>query len=45
MIEPEQVFPFPEVLNEDEKETLQMLVINSLTEYYNIFFQQTKVFF
>jgi len=26
MIEPEQVFPYPEVLNEDERETLQMLV-------------------
>ena len=26
MIEAEQVFPYPEVLNADQKETLQMLV-------------------
>lgn len=26
IIEPEQVFPYPEVLNEDQRETLQMLV-------------------
>ena len=28
MIEPEQAFPYPQVLNEDQMETLQMLVTN-----------------
>ena len=33
MIEPEQAFPYPQVLNTDQFETLQMLVSDIFTHF------------